>query len=129
MGLHARRKPIGLSDGGASGGIKLVELLFQLGQVLADQVGCAAPSCGFCAEQARCWVVKAGGVFWQEQLDHSRAGHGLDLEGLVLQRNGGVGHGFFLLPQTIGTSAACGIRALRDALAMYLLCAQASGLE
>ncbi len=129
MGLHARRKPTGRSDGGASGGIKLVELLLQLGQVLGDQVGRAAPSCGLCSEQTRGRVVKAGGGFWQQHLDHSRAGHGLDLEGLVLQRNGGVGHGFFLLPQTIGTSAACGIRALRDALAMYLLCAQASGLE
>ena len=52
-----------------------------------------------------------------------------DFDGLLLQLDVGVAHDDFLDPQTLGTSAACGIRALLDALAMYLSCAQASGLE
>jgi hypothetical protein len=66
---------------------------------------------------------------WQKNLDESRTGHGLDFDGLLLQLDGGVAHDDFLDPQTLVTSAACGIRALLDALAMNLSCAQASGLE
>jgi hypothetical protein len=66
---------------------------------------------------------------WQKNLDESRTGDGLDFDGLILQLEVGEAHDDFLDPQTFGTSAACGIRALLDALAVYLLCAQASGLE
>jgi hypothetical protein len=57
---------------------------------------------------------------WQKNLDESRTGDGLDLDGLLLQLDSGFAHDDFLDPQTLGTSAACGIRALLDALAMYL---------
>lgn len=81
--------------------IKFVELLLQLGQVMCDQVQRCPISNRFGAEQPRGRVVKAVVGFRQDHADQSRAGHGLDVDGLVLQLNGGVGHDDFLYPQTL----------------------------
>jgi hypothetical protein len=128
-GCQTRGQPIGRCDGFAACGVVRVEFLLQLLQLWRAQQRLKSFAGSCCAEKPRGRVVEAVLDGWQKNLDESRTGDGLDFDGLILQLEGGVALDDFLDPQTLGTSAACGIRALLDALAMNLSCAQASGLE